>query len=424
MYHWLTTFIATVMMCWTLTASAQEIPMYKLDRSRYQQDTLTNCLIHFEHDRGRIDPNYRNNQASIAKIKKAVAEFPADSLTSICLIVVEGSSSPVGREGYNKTLAYNRALNVANFLRTVPGLETTDLEINAKGEDWETFIAKVRESYFRPNRNQLLRILDSKLPNLQKKHRIMAMDAYQATWEYLVEHYMKDTRYSVVLVVARKKLNPDIPILPAIEAELEFPSEKDSSSASGLMPYTKPLTSFELQRVPKAAFRTNLLVPAMNVGLEIPMGNKVSMAVDYYYPWIWPSQKNKNCFELLGLNVEARYWFGRGRQPKDRLKGHSLGIYAAGGYYDFEKDYHGMQGEFVSAGLDYAYSVAVGRKKNVNLEFSLAFGCIRSWGRTYNVYGDYGELYPNDGLVIWNYAGPTKAAVSLVVPICKKEGRR
>ena len=424
MYHRLIVLFTTVMMCWTITASAQDIPMYRLDRSRYQQDTLTHCLLHFEHDRGNIDPNYRNNKASIAQIKKAVAEFPADSLTSICLIVVEGSSSPVGREGYNKTLSYNRALNVANFLKTVPGLETTDLEINAKGEDWETFTEKVRESYRRPNRNQLLRILDSNLPNFQKKRRIMSMDAYQRTWGYLVEHYMTDSRYAAVLVVSRKKINPDIPKLPGIKAELEFDFEKNPSSASGLIPYSRPCASGDLLYVPKAAFRTNLLVPALNLGAEIPLGDRWSMSADYYFPWIWPNQRNKNCFELLGCSVEARYWFGRDREPQDRLKGHSIGAYFAGGYYDFERNYRGMQGEFISPGIDYTYSMEIGRKKNLHLEFTLAVGYIRSWGRPYTVYGDYGELYPDDGTLIWDYVGPTKAAVTLVVPFYKKEGRR
>ena len=104
-------------------------------------------------------------------------------------------------------------------------------------------------------------------------------------------------------------------------------------------------------------------MPLLNAGVEVPLGNRWSVAGDYYFPWIWPTQKNKNCFELLGWSVEGRYWFGRDRQPQDRLKGHSVGVYMAGGYYDFEKNYRGMQGEFVSPGVDYTYSMAVGKTK-------------------------------------------------------------
>jgi hypothetical protein len=177
-------------------------------------------------------------------------------------------------------------------------------------------------------------------------------------------------------------------------------------------------------RIPIFSLRTNLLVPALNIGAELPLGDRWSLAADYYFPWCWPNKKNKDCFELLGWSVEGRYWFGRDRKPHDRLKGHSIGVYAAGGYYDFEKDYRGMQGEFISPGIDYAYSMAIGRKRNLHLQFTLAVGYIRSWGRTYNVYEPYGELFPDEGTLIWNYFGPTKAAVSLVLPFYKKEGRR
>jgi hypothetical protein len=178
------------------------------------------------------------------------------------------------------------------------------------------------------------------------------------------------------------------------------------------------------ERIPLMALRSNLLVPGLNFGAELPLGNNWSVAADYYFPWFWPKKDNKDCFELLGWSVEGRYWFGKDRRPQDRLRGHSVGAYAAAGYYDFEKDFRGQQGEFISTGLDYTYSMGIGRRKRVNLEFTLAVGYIRSWGKNYNVPGEYGELYPEDGTVLFDYFGPTKAAISIVVPIWHKEGRR
>lgn len=174
------------------------------------------------------------------------------------------------------------------------------------------------------------------------------------------------------------------------------------------------------------AIRTNLLVPALNVGAEVPLGNRWSLGADYYYPWLWPSKKNKDCFELLGLSVEGRYWFGKNRTDQNRLLGHSAALYAAAGYYDFERNFRGQQGDFISVGVDYTYAMAVGRRKRVNLEFTLALGYIHSWARNYNVPDDYGYLYPEFGTVMFDYVGPTKAAVSLVVPLRfdRKEGRR
>ena len=54
----------------------------------------------------------------------------------------------------------------------------------------------------------------------------------------------------------------------------------------------------------------------------------------------------------------------------------------------------------------------------------IGIGYILSAGKTYNVYGDYGALYPDEGTVVWNYIGPTKAAIAISVPLYGKEGRR
>ena len=297
-----------------------------------------------------------------------------------------------------------------------------DIRLIANGESWKTFTEDIRSNYQRRNRKELLEILDDTTrTDAQKKDLIRTMESDSLTWRILIRDYMNTSRHAVTVVVVRKErileVLPAGPTLAALattgQGKTIPPQQRDSAAAPQLMPKT-----------PIFSLRSNLLVPLLNAGVEVPIGNNWSVAADYYYPWIWPTQKNKNCFELLGWSMEGRYWFGRDRQPSDRLKGHSVGVYMAGGYYDFEKNYRGMQGEFLSPGLDYTYSMAIGKAKRVHLQFTLAVGYIRSWGTTYNVYGDYGALYPDDGRVIWDYFGPTKAAVSIVVPFYKKEDRR
>ena len=172
------------------------------------------------------------------------------------------------------------------------------------------------------------------------------------------------------------------------------------------------------------AIRSNLLLPALNVGAELPVGNRSSFAVDHYYPWAWPDKSNKDCFELLGWSAEYRFWFGKEREPSRRLLGHSVALYGSGGYYDFEKDYTGIQGEFFGGGVDYTYAIALGKKGRVNMEFTLAVGYIHANSRKYKVLSDYGPLFKEDGDILFDYFGPTKAAISIVVPIRKKGGRK
>ena len=393
---------------------------------QFRYDTLATRTIHFRHDRAAIDSSYMDNRNSLAAIRAAFEKIAAENKESIASIIIEGTSSPIGHEVYNQRLSLRRAQKAESYLRTVSGFQDVEMMVVGKGEDWQTFTQDIKAKYSRKNRQQLLDILDSDIPNSVKKLQIMALDSDGTTWRHLVVNYMTTSRHAVTIVVVKKsRVIEPLPKLPEPKDVLQVPAKELSQPESHPEHQPEPQPSQPQNGpTPLYSLRTNLLVPALNVGGELPLGNSWSVAADYYFPWFWPSQKNKNCFELLGWSVEGRYWFGRDRQPQDRLKGHSVGLYVAGGYYDFEKNYRGMQGEFVSPGLDYTYSMAIGRQKNLHLQFTLAVGYIRSWGRTYNVYGDYGELYPDEGTVIWDYVGPTKAAVTLVVPFYKKEGRR
>lgn len=367
--------------------------------------------LFYLHDGIDIDENYLDNKNQIAHIRRYLANSPR-----IDSIVVYAWASPEGVYEKNVWLSEKRAQAAKRFiLENAPestALNEENIILKPMHENWDGLLQAVEETYFRHDREKVLKILkDETIKNDTKKWRLKQLDKGY-TYRYIIRHQMPHLRLAAWICVWAPTLAP----LPEVE------EPKDSLVA----PETKPVRPVipTLGKTPKFALRTNLLVPAMNIGAELPIGNHWSVAADYYFPWFWPNQRNKNCFEILGWSVEGRYWFGRDRKPQDRLKGHSLGVYVAGGYYDFEKNYRGMQGEFVSPGIDYTYSMAVGRKKNLHLEFTLAAGYIRSWGRTYNVYGDYGQLYPDDGTLIWDYFGPTKAAVTLVVPFYKKEGRR
>ena len=406
--------------------SQEAIPTSAL--TDYKLDTIARKFVHFRHDVDYIDTNYSDNRASLASLRRALAEVKEDSVTNISSIIVEGSSSPLGHPDYNLRLSYSRAQTVGRFLRSLPGLSDFDIRLVANGEGWKAFIDDIRKSYQRRNRTLLLEILDDEsLSGEERKDKIRAMEQDSLTWRILIRDYMNSSRHAVTVVVVRKERIieplPEITPQPVSSPEPEPVNEAEKAIEDQKTPEKKPKTDFS-PRVPVVTVRSNLLVPFLNAGAEVPLGNSWSVSGDYYYPWIWPGKKNKNCFELLGWSVEGRYWFGRDRQPQDRLKGHSVGVYMAAGYYDFEKNYRGMQGEFVSPGVDYTYSMAVGKAKRVHLQFTLALGYIHSWGRTYDVYGEYGELYPDEGTLMWDYFGPTKAAVSLVVPFYRKEGRR
>lgn len=385
--------------------------------------------IYYRFDRTDFDESYLTNGETAAHIRKYLQNSPR-----IDSIIVYAWSSPDGAYRHNVWLARERAKTARQFLLDLSPdslrLDSKKIHISPQSENWPGLLKLVETRYTRHDREKVLKILkDTKISDETRKWRLKQLDGGY-TWSFLYRKYMPQLRSATWICVWAEVIEPlpEAPRLqtfatvskPAVPAPI--PSEPSDS---------RPQTSSAGQAadtgmagIPVASVRTNLLVPGLNFGAQVPLGNNWSVGADYYYPWIWPGKTNKNCFEFLGWSVEGRYWFGKDRMPSDRLKGHSVGIYTAAGYYDFERDFRGLQGEFISAGADYTYALPIGRRKRVNLEFTLALGYIHAWNKTYSVPGPEADLYPDEGTMMFDYFGPTKAAVSIVVPIFRKEGGR
>lgn len=189
-----------------------------------------------------------------------------------------------------------------------------------------------------------------------------------------------------------------------------------------------PVSAEDQQRYIVLAPRTNLLLPLLNVGLEVPIGNRWSVAADWHYPWLWRKADHKNCFQIDGLSLEGRFWFGKGHgrgsdNRVHRLQGHSIGLFTMAGRYDLEHNYSGHQGEYVLGGVDYLYAMPVCRGK-MHMEFALGIGYFYSRATHYEVYEPGGKGYRDRGIrKIFQYFGPMKANVTLVVPIRRGSGR-
>ena len=168
--------------------------------------------------------------------------------------------------------------------------------------------------------------------------------------------------------------------------------------------------------------KSNLLLPLGNVGVEVPIGNRWSVGADFYYPWLKRKSDHKNCIQALMWNLEGRYWLGNNRTKADVLEGHSVGFNVMAGYYDFEKNYEGYQGEFVNFSFDYTYGMPIFKDK-LHLEFTIGLGYFFSQADKYDVFEEGGKGYRRGYKENFRYLGPNKMGVSIVVPI-KSGGRK
>ena len=368
--------------------------------------------IWFDINKWQIDTAFRGNAETIRRMRMEVDSLLANGIITTDSISVISAASPDGRDVYNKWLSRKRGLAAYDLLESqYPEIDPAIIIVDPIGEDWETLRRIIYEDSQMPMREELLELAGADLPNDEKEKRLRQM---KTAFRYILKHHVYLMRASSVTfnismpaISLDSVKGPDIPLPEIGRGEIR---------KAGYAPAPQR----QMTRKMILAARTNLLVPALNAGIEVPVGNNWSVAADYYFPWIWPPKENRWCVEMLGLNVEGRYWFGRDRKQEDRLSGHSVGVYAGGGYYDFEMNWKGRQGEYVTAGVDYLYALPVGKKKNIRLEFCIGFGYMHSWVRPYEVKEEFGALIRDPQELRVNWFGPAKLSVGLVVPIYVK----
>ena len=212
-------------------------------------------------------------------------------------------------------------------------------------------------------------------------------------------------------------------IRPSISAGFVFrfkPTDKD---------FEKPV---DLERKKLLfALKSNALfwiAGAPNFGIEYPINNRWSVCGDYVAPWS-SSFATGLYYQLMMINAEARYWFGK-RDDRPVMTGWFAGANIGGGYYDFMLNNRkkGLQGEFyILAGLSAGYSHSISSNDRVRLEYALGLGYLQTRYRKY-YWDDFDYVLEAPRKQVWKTSiiGPTQAKVSLVwlLFINKKGGER
>lgn len=172
------------------------------------------------------------------------------------------------------------------------------------------------------------------------------------------------------------------------------------------------------------AVKTNLLydlVTAINIELEIPIGDRYSIAGEWIFPW-WLSDSRQRSLEILSGAIEGRYWLGD-RSQWEQLTGWSLGVYIGAGYYDLEWDGNGYQGEhLISGGISAGYTYPIGT--SLRLEGSIGIGFISTKYREYEATycgEEWRLIRERSGRANW--FGPTRLRISLAWMINRKDKR-
>lgn len=370
--------------------------------------------MYFRIDKGSIDTTFLDNAAVIRKMTEDITALIGAKGITLDSVSVVSAASPDGGNLYNVRLSGRRAESAARMVMAMwPDIASDRITTEAVGEDWTSLKNIVEEDGEIPHRDELMRLINSSAGNDAKEKVLRSM---KETFRYLVHNHLSSLRASsLTFKISMPAVSLDTVELRVLPYAVAAPGSVVTPSSASVLPDESPVLHTEKKMI--MAARTNLLVPALNVGLEIPIGTDWSVGVDYYYPW-WLAKSNKYCVEMLGLFIDGKYWFGQDRTETDKLTGHALGVYAGAGYYDFQWLKSGYQGEYVDVGVDYTYSIPLAKDK-LRMEFNIGLGWIHTVARHYTPTDDYGDLIKDPGIrhMKYNFFGPTRASVSLVVPI-------
>ena len=364
--------------------------------------------IFFRINRWDIDTTFRGNGETIRRMQAEIDSLISEGSITADSISIVSAASPDGGNAFNVWLSKKRGLSTMDLLEErYPDIDPEIIYIDPMGEDWSTFRKVVYEDRNIPARDELIALMESDLTNDEKEKVLRKMNP---AFRYILKHHIYLMRASAVT------FNVSVPmvLMPPIAGPQAL---AEGPEGNILYRQVQPLPQAPVEKKMRLAARTNLLVPALNVGVEVPVGYSWSVGADYYFPW-WLARSNRYCAEMLGWFVDTKYWFGKDRGEEDKLTGHALGAYAGFGYYDYQWEKSGNQGEYIDIGVDYTYAIPLA-KDRLRMEFNIGLGWIHTVARHYTPTDDYTDLIKDPGIRHrkYNFFGPTRASVSLVVPI-------
>lgn len=404
-------------------------------------------VVYYVVNEDEIRPAYLDNEENLLEIRR-ILSGPAN----VRNIVVVGAASPEGPEKYNEQLAQRRAESFVKLILEVCPSAEGKIEVVNIGENWDGLRDAVNENQTlsQEQKEEVLSIIDNNSTPARKEAQLRAT----SSWKVIRDEILPYLRYSGIASIefdeaaatdgpadggdlvpqvdtvatqadtTMVQIDTTLTQVDTIATQVDTTASQTDPGAHGSAVDNKPEKRYNMV----AAVKTNLLydvITALNFEIEVPIGDRFSVMVEDVFPW-WETG-NKYCFQYWEMGIEPRYWFKPWETiGTEKLRGFFVGPYAMSGKYDFQNDRKfNYQGEFWSAGVSGGFSMPIGRRKLATLEFSAALGYMRSDYRHYMPATDYSLLIrdPYDVGTV-NYYGPTKAKISLVLPICLPWGRK
>ena len=367
-------------------AAAQTVALSQ-ENINLQKQISDTLYVYFKVGKTDIMPSYMGNSATLNAFDRLLTDFATPRFKyTLKAITLQGSASPDGKASWNRILATRRSNAIIRYIRNEHSLnqelvKEDDITINQGA------------SY-------------TKWPKLRSTRIIV--DYSKVSNDELLPQTEQMKRMSQAIVTKAETKLVQLEIMALQETALEQGLENKKQTQKGGKNFCIALKTNALYDL--------LLTP--NIGVEIPVTDKWSVAANWMYAW-WKADPSSWYHRIYGGDIEVRRYIKKwpwSKKSADRtayipLTGWHVGVYGQMLTYDFEWGGTGYLGDKWS----YAAGVALGYSKNIarnlNIDFTLGVGYLT---------GEYKVYKPIDNCYVWqatkqrHWFGPTKAEVSLV----------
>mgnify|MGYP001516790458 CR=1 FL=1 len=151
------------------------------------------AYLDFPLNETTIYPEYRNNPAELAKIKRSIDLIKNDTNVVISHIDIHGYASPEGPYSNNERLARERTRTLKDYVCGQYAFNDTLFTTHYTPEDWDGFVKLLTDTVI-THREELLHIAESKSSPDGKERKIRKR--YPEEFRFILQHWFPGLRHS------------------------------------------------------------------------------------------------------------------------------------------------------------------------------------------------------------------------------------
>lgn len=144
------------------------------------------AYVNYEVGKHNLLRNYKNNAKVLGEVDAVMRELMNDKDLDITRFKVIGYASPEGNFASNRTLSENRARSFLKYIYDKFGYDTSLIEYEGMGEDWNGLYEAVAKSNI-SGRERVLGIIDGTQNIAARKKQLQALDGGR-TYRYLLDN--------------------------------------------------------------------------------------------------------------------------------------------------------------------------------------------------------------------------------------------